>query len=152
VLEALGQIAQDRPVVFPMHPRTRARAEAGAMNQLLQRIVVTEPFGYAEMVAMMDGAAATVTDSGGVQQETTVLGVPCLTMRAQTEWPVTLTKGTNSLVDWPPTVGGVVRATQRAIERGRVPIGSMAPRGWDGKAAERIVDALLHEGPPATSA
>jgi UDP-N-acetylglucosamine 2-epimerase (non-hydrolysing) len=142
LLKALANIALDRPVVFPMHPRTRARAQVGLMAPLLEHIIVTEPFGYAEMAGMMDGAAATVTDSGGVQQESTVLGVPCLTMRERTEWPITLTHGTNCLVDWPPTVESVVRGTQRAIARGRRPVGSVAPVGWDGKAAERIVDAL----------
>ena len=150
LLEALARIAEDQPVVFPMHPRTRARAQAGINGDLLGRIMVTEPFGYAEMVGLMDCAAAAVTDSGGVQQETTVLGVPCVTVRAQTEWPITVTKGTNSLVPWPSTVDGLLRATREAIGRGRVPLGSAAPPGWDGHSARKIVAALCDEVPSAT--
>jgi UDP-N-acetylglucosamine 2-epimerase (non-hydrolysing) len=145
LLEALAQLARKLPVVFPMHPRTRLRAEAGPLMRLLKHLTVTEPLGYKEMVGLMDGAAATVTDSGGVQQETTVLGVPCLTIRAQTEWPVTVTHGTNRLVSWPPTVDGIVRDANDAILRGRVPLGSVAPSRWDGRSASRIVAALLRE-------
>jgi UDP-N-acetylglucosamine 2-epimerase (non-hydrolysing) len=147
LLKALARIARNRPVVFPMHPRTKARVQTDSMRGLLKDLIVTEPFGYAEMVGMMDGAAATVTDSGGVQQEATVLGVPCLTMRQQTEWPETLTHGTNRLVGWPPTVEAIVRGVEQSIATGRAPVGSLAPRGWDGKAAERIVDALVRYGP-----
>jgi UDP-N-acetylglucosamine 2-epimerase (non-hydrolysing) len=142
LLETLARIAERRPVVFPMHPRTRARAEGGPLDGLLRKLIVTEPFGYAEMVGALDGAAAAVTDSGGVQQETTVLGVPCVTMRAQTEWSSTLTLGTNRLVAWPPSVAGVVRDVEDAIARGRVPLGAASPAGWDGRAAARIVTAL----------
>lgn len=146
LLEALARIAERRPVVFPMHPRTRARAEAGALDSLLRKLVVTEPFGYAEMLGMLDGAAATLTDSGGVQQEATVLGVPCVTVRAQTEWPITVTEGTNRLASWPPSVASVEYNAEQAIERGRLPLGALSPRGWDGRAAIRIVEALSRAG------
>ena len=142
LLEALARIAQKHPVVFPMHPRTKARAHSGPLDHLLKRLIVTEPLGYVEMVGMLNAAAATVTDSGGVQQETTVLGIPCVTMRVQTEWPITLTRGTNRLVPWPPSVDGVVCTAHEAIGRGRLPIGALTPPGWDGRAAVRIVDAL----------
>lgn len=146
LLEALAEIAALRPVVFPIHPRTRARTHGGPLTPLLQRLIVTEPFGYAEMVGMLDGAAATVTDSGGVQQETTVLGVPCVTLRAQTEWPSTVSHGTNRLAAWPPSVASVVRDAHAAVERGRTPVGAMAPLGWDGHAASRIVNAICGPG------
>jgi len=77
-----------------------------------------------------------------VQEETTVLGVPCLTVRETTERPVTVTDGTNSLVPWPPTEQGIVMALERALNNGRAAVGSKAPEGWDGKAGARIVDAL----------
>lgn len=142
LLQALAEIAASRPVVFPMHPRTRARVKGGPLEPLLRQVIITEPFGYAEMVGMLDCAAATVTDSGGVQQESTVLGVPCVTLRAQTEWPSTIKYGTNRLAAWPPTVASLVHDAQAAIKRGRMPVGTMAPRGWDGRAASRIVSAM----------
>lgn len=143
LLRALATIAETHPVVFPMHPRTRARAEGAGLDALLARLVVTEPLGYAEMVGMLDGALAAVTDSGGLQEETTVLGVPCVTVRAQTERPITVSQGTNRMVAWPPTVDGIVSDLRAAIGTGRLPVGAKAPAGWDGKAAERIVSALL---------
>ena len=142
LLEGLSLVARNQPVVFPMHPRTRERAEHGRLRQLLRNLVVTQPVGYAEMVGLIDGAAAAITDSGGVQQETTVLGVPCLTMREQTEWPITITEGTNRLATWPPSIHGIAADTEAAVARGRLAVGAAAPSGWDGRAAARIVDAL----------
>ncbi|MEX2181721.1 MAG: UDP-N-acetylglucosamine 2-epimerase (non-hydrolyzing) [Gemmatimonadaceae bacterium] len=143
LLSALATIGAAHPVVFPMHPRTRARAEGAGLERLLEALVVTEPLGYAEMVGMLDGALAAVTDSGGLQEETTVLGVPCVTVRAQTERPITVTQGTNRMVAWPPTVEGIVGDLRTAIAQERVAVGAKAPTGWDGRAAERIVSALL---------
>jgi UDP-N-acetylglucosamine 2-epimerase (non-hydrolysing) len=142
LLEALAQLAGRCPVVFPMHPRTRAQVQNTPLERLLSRLTVVEPLGYAEMVGALDGAAATVTDSGGVQQESTVLGVPCVTLRAETEWPSTVDHGTNRLASWPPTIASVVSDALAAIERGRLPVGAAAPPGWDGRAAVRIVSAL----------
>ena len=142
LLEALADIAKERPVVFPMHPRTRTRADAGSLQPLLRDMIVTEPFGYAEMVGALDGAATTLTDSGGVQQESTVLGVPCVTVRAQTEWPSTVSHGTNRLAAWPPTVASLVADVTSAAARERAVLGALAPAGWDGLAASRIVAAL----------
>ena len=103
-LEAFAELSAQHPVVFPMHPRTRARIQGEPVERLLRRLIVTEPLGYAEMIGMLDSAVAVVTDSGGVQQESTALGVPCVTLREQTEWPSTVRHGTNSLAAWPPTV------------------------------------------------
>jgi len=142
LLRALATIAEMHPVIFPMHPRTRACATEAGHQALLDRLVVTEPMGYAEMVGMLDGAMAVVTDSGGLQEETTVLGVPCITVRAQTERPITVVEGTNRMATWPPSVEGLVADVGKAIAMGRQPVGSRAPAGWDGAAAVRIVDAL----------
>lgn len=146
LLRVLVRVAQDRPVVFPMHPRTKARVQTAVLEPLLQKLVVTEPLSYVEMVGMLDGAAAVLTDSGGVQEETTVLGVPCVTVRAQTERPITVTAGTNRMVRWPPSVDGVVGDLCAAIDRGRLKVGAAAPAGWDGNAAIRIVDAICGKG------
>ena len=100
------------------------------------------PLSYLEMVAATDAASVVVTDSGGLQEETTVLGVPCVTLRAQTERPVTVTEGTNRLVPWPPTSDGVVASVREALARGRRGVGEAAPEGWDGAASQRIVRAL----------
>lgn len=142
LLRILARISGEWPVVFPMHPRTRERAQSTEFGPMLKNLIVTDPLSYAEMVGMLDGAAAVLTDSGGVQEETTVLGVPCVTVRAQTERPITVTSGTNRMVSWPPSVDGVVGDLRDAIERGRLPIGVAAPPGWDGNAASRIVDAI----------
>jgi UDP-N-acetylglucosamine 2-epimerase (non-hydrolysing) len=142
ILTALKEAARERPVVFPIHPRTKERAQSGDLSSLLQGLTVIEPLGYAEMVGAMDGACAVLTDSGGVQEETTVLGVPCVTVRAQTERPVTVTHGTNRMIAWPPSVEGIVSELNAGIRRGRAQVGSLAPTGWDGHAATRIVDAI----------
>lgn len=142
LLRAFAAVAETHPVVLPMHPRTRRRAEEAGLQMLLDKILVTEPLGYAEMVGVMDGSAAVITDSGGVQEETTVLGVPCVTVRAQTERPITVAEGTNRMCSWPPTVESVVADLHAARLRGRRPVGSSSPRGWDGQAAKRIVDSL----------
>lgn len=142
LLEALDQLSLQHPVVFPMHPRTRARVRGTSSEGLLRRIRATEPLGYAEMIGVLECAAAVVTDSGGVQQESTVLGVPCVTVRAQTEWPGTVRSGTNRLASWPPTVESLVQDAIAAVGRGRVPLGTMSPPGWDGRAASRIVDSM----------
>ncbi len=142
LLDGLAQVSRRVPVVFPVHPRTRARIEAHRATKLPDTLVFTEPMSYASMVNMLDGAAAVLTDSGGVQQETTVLGVPCVTVRQQTEWPETLTHGTNRLSSWPLTADGILRDSAAAIDRPRMPLGACAPAGWDGCAAARIVTAI----------
>ncbi len=142
LLEALVSLSKELSVVFPVHPRTKQKAETFGLGALMEKLHVTEPLGYLEMLSLMDGAALVLTDSGGMQEETTALGVPCVTLREQTERPVTVTHGTNRLTPWPPSVEGVVRSCRDAISTGRAGVGEKCPEGWDGHAATRIVDCI----------
>ncbi len=144
IVEALGQVAAERPVVFPIHPRTRKNAEAFGLGEALSRLRAIEPLGYREMLGLVDGAAVVLTDSGGLQEETTVLGVPCVTLREQTERPITITEGSNRLAPWPLTVDGIMQTVHEALADGA--LRRPAPEGWDGKAARRIVEALHAHG------
>ena len=141
--KASTRVAQEVPVVLPVHPRTRERIQTFGLGGLLERLVVTDPLGYHEMLALMDGALGVFTDSGGVQEETTVLGVPCTTLRETTERPITVESGTNRMVAWPPTAGGIRAAFDDMRARARLAVGEAAPPGWDGKAAMRIAEALV---------
>jgi UDP-N-acetylglucosamine 2-epimerase (non-hydrolysing) len=134
IAAALRTLAAERPVLFPAHPRTRQRLASFATD--LGGVSVFDSVGYLEMLDLVRGAFAVVTDSGGLQEETTALGVPCFTLRKNTERPVTITEGTNTLVPEPANLLGLVRAAAAERPTGRV------PEGWDGRAAERIVDAL----------
>jgi UDP-N-acetylglucosamine 2-epimerase (non-hydrolysing) len=147
VLEALAAIGDEKPVVFPIHPRTSKNAKAFGLGGLLERLCLLEPQGYADMLSLTEAAAVVLTDSGGLQEETTVLGVPCVTLREQTERPVTILQGTNRLAPWPLTTDGVTSSVRDALAEGRRPLGQRCPEGWDGRAAERIVDRLC---PPAS--
>ena len=142
VLEALARVQNEMPVVLPLHPRTRRNAEQFGLGGLLDRFTTIEPLGYTEMLSLTDGAAAVLTDSGGLQEETTVLGVPCVTLRESTERPATITYGTNRLAPWPLSTSGVYDAFREALAQGRHSVGMKVPEGWDGQAAERICDAL----------
>jgi UDP-N-acetylglucosamine 2-epimerase (non-hydrolysing) len=143
VLGALGTVARELEVVFPLHPRTRQRVSEFGLEGLLSPLLVTPPLGYTVMLGLQAEAAAVVTDSGGLQEETTVLGVPCVTIRETTERPITVTQGTNQLVPWPPTEQGLLSAFRDALARGGAGGRRRAPRGWDGRASERIVAALV---------
>jgi len=147
LLEGLARIGADVPLVWPMHPRARLAAERHRLA-LPVGIIVTAPLGYREMTAWLDGSAFVITDSGGLQEETTALGIPCVTLRESTERPITITEGTNRMVPWPPTTMGMAAAVAAARAAGRG-AGSRAtgrPDGWDGKAAARVVDALERAG------
>ena len=146
VLESLAAVARDLPVVLPLHPRTRQRVAAAGLDRLLAGVVAVEPLGYLEMLSLLDGAAVALTDSGGVQEETTALGVPCVTLRENTERPVTLEAGTNRLAPWPLTPAGVAETVRAARAGGRAAPGSRRPPGWDGRAAARVVAALERSG------
>jgi UDP-N-acetylglucosamine 2-epimerase (non-hydrolysing) len=141
-LEALARIAERMPVVLPLHPRTQQRAETFGFSDLLDAVSVTQPLGYLEMLSVTDGARVVLTDSGGLQEETTVLGVPCVTLREQTERPVTIEQGTNRLAPWPLTVDGIIASFEDAVARPRRAVGEDCPDGWDGRAAERVVSSL----------
>jgi len=131
---ALRDIAAERPVVFPAHPRTQQRLRDAGID--LGAVRLLDPVSYPEMLDLVRSAHVVVTDSGGLQEETTALGVPCLTVRENTERPVTITEGTNRLVPDPAELPAAVRAvTRRAATR--------RPEGWDGRAGERVVAALL---------
>lgn len=142
ILAAFNELARDLPIILPLHPRTRDRVRAFGLEPMLERLRVLEPLGYTEMLGLQSGAAAVLTDSGGIQEESTVLGVPCVTLRESTERPVTVTEGTNRLAPWPLTPDGIIGSARAALAQGRVGVGEKAPEGWDGKAGERIVAAL----------
>lgn len=139
LLSALEAIACEFSVVFPVHPRTRQRIASlgGEFSEDGLRLV--EPLGYLEFLALMNSAAMVLTDSGGVQEETTFLGVPCLTVRSSTERPVTISEGTNRLV--PGNCAGIASAFAEAMCG---PGGNgKHPELWDGSAAKRIVEVML---------
>ena len=142
LLGVLEQLAADVPVVFPMHPRTRERlAGAGMSDTCDGKLRITEPLGYLEFLGLMASRAQVViTDSGGLQEEASVLGVPCITVRTTTERPITVSMGANTLVD-PHDEDAVLQAIGRALARGRVQPPPAIPL-WDGKAAVRAVKAV----------
>ena len=136
--EALAGLARTRPVVFPAHPRTRARLEAPGLAHRLGGVRLLDPVPYLEMLDLTESAALVLTDSGGVQEETTFLGIPCLTVRPNTERPVTVTEGSNQLVNATPEA--ILAAASNGVRRHVTQI-----ERWDGRAGERIV-AVLCDG------
>jgi UDP-N-acetylglucosamine 2-epimerase (non-hydrolysing) len=134
-LTRLQRLSVELPVVFPMHPRTRERI---ARVPTSDRLKLVEPLGYLDFLALQAGAAAVITDSGGVQEETTFLRVPCFTLRDTTERPVTVSQGTNRVLGL--DMERIVHVP-RMLRETSVPDAS--PEGWDGRAAERIGDVLL---------
>lgn len=139
MMSALTRIADHLPLVFPVHPRTRARMEIAGVK-VPNRLHLLPPLPYMAFLNLWKDAAVVVTDSGGLQEETTGLGVPCVTVRDSTERPITLVEGTNVLAGTDPdrVVDLTIHATTEHKERRR-------PALWDGKAAERIADILLRE-------
>ena len=158
ILDGLEELAQSHPIIFPVHPRTRKRiaefgldrffyhrgqAENGSSQMPIQadgRICLVDPLGYIDFLCMMDHATLVVTDSGGIQEETTSLGVPCVTVRENTERPVTIEMGTNVLAG--TTSDGIRRATRRQLESKAT---GKTPQAWDGKSAERILEVICRE-------
>jgi UDP-N-acetylglucosamine 2-epimerase (non-hydrolysing) len=142
LLAGLSEVAAIMPVIFPIHPRTRQRIADFGLSGLLGDIRLFDPLGYIETVSLVDQAALVLTDSGGLQEETTMLGVPCLTMRPNTERPVTVTEGTNRLIASTRTAMLAAFEDVMAQRRdGGYRPGS--PEGWDGRAGERVVAALM---------
>jgi UDP-N-acetylglucosamine 2-epimerase (non-hydrolysing) len=146
ILEGLVRVNREARVVLPLHPRTRGMAETFGLTGMLDELLTLPPVSYLEMVSLVDGASVVMTDSGGLQEETTVLGIPCVTLREQTERPVTVTQGTNRMLQWPPTAQSVLEGFLRASEAGRTRTGARQPEGWDGSASTRIVRAMGQDG------
>lgn len=137
LLVALREIQAEIPVIFPVHPRTRAKL-AEREDATLPNLRLIDPLGYLDFMKLISDAAVVLTDSGGIQEETTVLGVSCLTLRENTERPATVMEGTNTLVGRDPVQ---IIAAAKALLRGSRPSGRV-PELWDGGAAARIVNIL----------
>lgn len=142
LLGALGRLSEERKVLFPVHPRTRKNIGAFGLDAVVAShpgIQLTDPIGYLDFLRLLDDSELVLTDSGGIQEETTVLGVPCLTVRPNTERPVTITEGTNILVGTDPA-----RIEEEGLKvlSGETKSGR-APELWDGRSAGRIADALV---------
>jgi UDP-N-acetylglucosamine 2-epimerase (non-hydrolysing) len=142
ILDAFERIAEDLPIVFPMHPRTRKNVARMGLAERMASITglrTPEPLGYLDFLKLMAESALTMTDSGGIQEETTILGVPCMTIRENTERPVTITHGTNRLAP-PRNQSSLLEAyADRMASR---PNPDHRPELWDGRAAERIAQVL----------
>jgi UDP-N-acetylglucosamine 2-epimerase (non-hydrolysing) len=141
ILSALEVVARDMPLVFPSHPRTREKLREFGLAERLARLPglrMIAPAGYLDFLKLMSSARLVLTDSGGIQEETTILQVPCLTLRENTERPVTVEIGTNQLVGRDPER---ILAAYRKVLDGGGPAGRLPP-GWDGRAAGRIVEVL----------
>ncbi len=145
MLDAILEGVDGLPVVFPMHPRTRARIEQFGLADRLAGtpreggLIAAEPLGYLEFLSLNADARLVLTDSGGIQEETTILGVPCVTLRENTERPITIEDGTNRLGG--TRRGGILAAVADALGGPRR--AERRPEKWDGRAAERIVDVIL---------
>jgi UDP-N-acetylglucosamine 2-epimerase (non-hydrolysing) len=151
LLAALTAASERLPIVFPMHPRTRARmTDAGLTVGAAVRII--DPLGYLQFLGLMSGCRLMLTDSGGIQEETTALGLPCFTLRDNTERPITIDEGTNTLLGANPAA--IVPAVDETLRGGGK--AGRVPDGWDGRAAERIADLVVAGfptmiAPPASS-
>jgi UDP-N-acetylglucosamine 2-epimerase (non-hydrolysing) len=136
LVKMLTELSHRLPVVFPVHPRTRERMDDAGLRE--RGLILTEPLGYLEFLRLTSEARLVLTDSGGIQEETTILQVECLTMRENTERPITIEQGTNRLVGTDPT-----RILKAALDALDAPPRSLAPpEFWDGKASARILDVL----------
>lgn len=144
IVDALCTLARHTGVVFPIHPRTLARLESSERlsDLLLAGVAVAPPVGYLDFLSLEGGAGAIVTDSGGVQEEASALGVPCYTLRPNTERPITLTHGTNVLLGDDPSQIADIRPSGGASTPSLIPL-------WDGAAGERIADVIVEEYAPA---
>jgi len=145
LVQALTEIQRDVPVLFPVHPRTVRRIDQFGLQPTVNaaiRLKLIEPLGYLQFLDLMTHAKFVLTDSGGIQEETTILDIPCLTLRENTERPVTITEGTNTLVG---TDTGQIIAVAQEIMAGQLKTGR-APELWDGHAAQRIVKIFQSRG------
>ena len=154
ILRALGEIAAELPVILPAHPRTRARLQEFGLTSLVHplaegpvtiergKVSLLAPLGYVDFLRLMSEARLVLTDSGGIQDETTCLGVPCLTLRWNTERPVTVTQGSSTLVGNDPE--RILAGARAALRNGKP--NAVLPPLWDGHAAERIVEVVTRYG------
>jgi UDP-N-acetylglucosamine 2-epimerase (non-hydrolysing) len=152
ILDALAAIAERLPIVFPVHPRTRKMIDElglGPRVKAISNLQLIGPIGYLDFLHTMSCARLVLTDSGGIQEETTVLGIPCITLRDNTERPITVEVGTNTIVGTDPTK--IVAAANRALDNPAANSTPSVPEFWDGHAAERILDALLAAHKKVTS-
>ena len=140
ILSALARIGRRLPVVFPIHPRTRKNLESFGLLKGEGGVRLVEPLGYVDFLRLYSGARLVLTDSGGIQEETTALGIPCLTLRENTERPVTVELGTNRVVG--TDAGRIVAEAEAALSEERRSDRRVPPL-WDGRTADRILDALL---------
>jgi UDP-N-acetylglucosamine 2-epimerase (non-hydrolysing) len=139
IFSALEKIAAELPVIFPAHPRTQARLDEFGIQPPPQ-VRIIEPLGYLDFLQLWSNARLVLTDSGGLQEETTALGIPCLTLRENTERPITVEQGTNRVVG---REAQAILAATFDVLRGDQNQPARIPELWDGRAAERIVEALL---------
>ena len=143
IISALEVIGKEIQIVFPMHPRTEKMAKQFSLYERIasiSKIKITGPVGYLDFVALMSKSKLVLTDSGGLQEETTALGIPCITLRENTERPITVTEGTNTIVGCDPELikSTALDALTTGGKSGRI------PELWDGKTAERIADVLIN--------
>ena len=146
ILDALEQISRRLPIVFPVHPRTRACIKEFGFEDVIERsenLRLIEPLGYLDFLRLYSGARLVLTDSGGIQEETTVLGIPCLTLRENTERPITVELGTNTVVG--TDTERITKTAFAALDTTKGEDSSRIPPLWDGHTADRILDALLEK-------
>lgn len=137
LVNLLGDVSTELALVFPVHPRGRRQLDDAGLSQL-DAVRVVDPLGYVDFLSLVRGSRLVLTDSGGLQEETTVLGIPCLTLRPNTERPITISHGTNQLVDL-----GTARAAFASVLEGTVGAPADAPPLWDGRAGPRIARELM---------
>jgi UDP-N-acetylglucosamine 2-epimerase (non-hydrolysing) len=143
LLGAIARIQSESPIVFPIHPRTRRRLDAlGTVLADMPGLCLVDPLPYLDFIELMANARCVLTDSGGIQEETTALGVPCMTLRHNTERPITVSRGTNRIVG---TESDAIYRNWQEVTTGKWPPGEL-PELWDGKAASRIVRVLVGMG------
>jgi UDP-N-acetylglucosamine 2-epimerase (non-hydrolysing) len=147
ILLALNEIQKELKLVFPIHPRTRKNITSMNMEKLIdgmENLLLIQPAGYLDFLCLLSDAALVITDSGGIQEETTILGVPCMTLRENTERPVTIAEGTNHLVH---VTSEDILKNYREIKDGDKNINRGIPKLWDGKAAQRIARIIAQSKP-----
>ncbi len=146
ILDALTEITRRLPIVFPAHPRTRKMIDELGLTERAENIkgfMMIEPAGYLDFLQLLSGARLVLTDSGGIQEETTVLGIPCITLRENTERPITVEIGTNKIAG--TETAKIIEAANEALDRPLDKNALRIPPLWDGKTADRILDALCQK-------